>query len=78
MAIVRLMLTPMRDAASRSAAVARIARPSRVRPMNSCSAVIMPMATTKMKMLRTGTVASPTWMVQVSGKILGEFVWYGP
>ena len=50
-AIVWLMSTPISSAASRSWAVERIARPSRVRPTNSCSAIISATAMTIMKML---------------------------
>ena len=77
-AIVRLMFTPIRAAASRSAAVERIARPSRVRPMNIWSAIMSPTATPMMNRFRTGMVAPPTSITQVSGKIFGEFVWDGP
>jgi hypothetical protein len=77
-AMVRLMLTPISAAASRSAAVERIARPSRVRPMNSCSENMSTTATLMMKMLSTGMLALPTWITQLSGKILGELVWKGP
>ena len=77
-AIVRLMFTPIRAAASRSAAVARIERPRRVRPMNSCRATIRTIATAMMNRLRTGIFAPAISTNQVSGKIFGEFVWNGP
>src|SRR2546423_696717 len=59
MPMVRLMLIPIRRAASRSWAVARIARPTRVRWMNWLSAIINPSAIRMMKMLPTPIEANP-------------------
>ena len=54
------------------------ARPSRVRPMNTCSEIIKATATAMMNRLSTGMSTLPIEITQVSGKIFGEFVWNGP
>ena len=72
-AIVRLMLTPISAAASRSAAVERIARPVRVRDTNSWSATIMISAVAMMNRLRTGIFAPPIVTKMSVGKIWGSW-----
>ena len=69
-AIVWLMSTPISSAASRSWAVERIARPSRVRLTNSWSAIISTTATTTMKMFRT-PMLPPRRSSLTRGKIWG-------
>ena len=69
-AIVWLMSTPMSSAASRSWAVERIARPSRVRLTNSWSATISAIAMTTMKMFRT-PMLPPRMSSLTRGKIWG-------
>ena len=56
---MELMFTPRICAASRSMAVERIARPSRVRPMNSSSATIRISASTITNRLMSRIVSGP-------------------
>ncbi len=72
-AIVWLMSTPMSSAASRSWAVERIARPSRVRPTNTCRATISNSATTSMKMFRR-PMLPPAMSSFTLGKIWGTLI----
>ena len=77
-AIVRLMSTPMSAAASRSCAVERIARPSRVRLTNSCSATIRTTETTMTKMLIQPMLTPPISTRAVGGMTWGTLTGDGP
>ena len=78
-AIVRLMFTPMSAAASRSAAVERIARPIRVRPMNSWSAIMSADRDEDDEQAQHRDVgAADLHEPGRSGKIWGELVLNGP
>ena len=77
-AIVRLMSTPISWAASRSWAVERIARPSRVRLTNSWSAIISPTDTEITKMLTTPMLTVPIWILAVGGITCGVLMGDGP
>ena len=73
-----LMFTPISCAASRSWAVARIARPSRERLTNRWSVKVSTAVTRKMKTLRYEMLAPSTWNRASTGKIWGADLGEGP
>ena len=76
--IVRLMLTPISDDASRSIEVVRIARPVRVREMKSCRATIKITELAITKRFKRGTRDPETWIDHSIGTSWGTVTMVGP
>ena len=76
--MVLLMSTPIREEASLSIAVVRMARPVLVRAMKSCSTSMSVMAEPITKRLRNGTRLSPSVKTHWVGNSCGTLVMYGP